>query len=210
MKHGVVSDQLDYMRRTLPSSYDVRDRPQWELLRVAFWVDDQFAPFGSDERIWSVGGGMTSFLFSQLLSSKDQRGGGGAQTFYQAGPLYLVRSGTVFHQGRVAAEGSFLVREELFIQEGDYLQEDNPQPGVANFSVSAPSAIRPDLRAYAMYEIPAGDYTFGTVPSVGELPVVYAVTRGTGAFRTATNVVVRYDPVSTEREVAIVRGAGGA
>lgn len=208
MKHGVVSDQLDFMRRTLPSSYDVRDRPQWELLRVAFWVDEQFAPFGSDVRAWTVGSIMTTFLFSQLLSTKDQRSTG-AQAFYRAGPLYMVRSGTVFHQGRVAPEGSYLVREELFIQEGDYLQEDNPEPNVANFSVSTPSAIRPDLRAYALYEIPAGDYSFGTVPSVAEVPVVYAVTRGTGVFRTATNVVMRYDPVTTEREVAIVRGAGG-
>ena len=209
MKHGVVSDQLDYMRRFLPSTYDVRDRPQWELLRVAFWVDEEFAPFGSDVRVWSVGGQSTSFLFSQLLSSKEQRGGGAA-AFYQAGPLYLVRSGTVFHQGRVATEGSYVVREELFIQEGDYLQEDNPDPNVANFSLSQPSAIRPDLRAYALYEIPAGSYVFGTVPVLGEMPIVYSVTRGTGAFRTATNAVLRYDPVTSERELAIVRGAGGS
>lgn len=209
MKHGVLSDHLDYLRRTLPSSYDVRDRPQWELLRVAFWVDEQFAPFGSDVRVWQAGSNLTTFLFSQLLSTKDQRGGG-AGAFYQAGPLYLVRSGTVFHQGRVATEGSYLVREELYLQEGDYLQEDNPEPGIANFSISRPSAIRPDLRAYALYEIPSGDYTFGTVPSVSEIPVIYAVTRGTGVFRTATNVVLRYDPITTEREVAVVRGAGGS
>lgn len=125
-------------------------------------------------------------------------------------PSYLIRTGSVHIDGDTA-----WVHEDVLLS----LTTDDLNAGVAPQISFRAGFDFMKIRGYAVYSLPAqevidpsnlflessGDAAPLPIPRPRN-PIIYAVTKASGAYRYASNLVLSYDPVTTERELAIVRG----
>jgi hypothetical protein len=139
-------------------------------------------------------------------------------------PAYVLRFGTVFACRDDAP--TRWVHEELILNVvksdfsdtyADYVLDElrglppttgKPATMRANFE----SFGNPIVRASATYTIPAALYAVTDPPSApvrpGQ-PILYTVMHASGPWKEATNMLLAYDPATTERELAIMRATTG-
>lgn len=137
-----------------------------------------------------------------------------------AHPSYFMRSGTIFLPP--GSDRAWVYEEGVLVVTVDDL---DPQitPGTLSqtFPANYYSIGRPRITGYAFYSVPAeqisGDNLFEPVtgwarprpPPRPDTPILYAVTKASGPWKYASNLILAYDATTTEREVAIVRGVAG-
>jgi hypothetical protein len=137
-----------------------------------------------------------------------------------AQPSYMVRTGSIFLPP--GSDRAWVYEEAVLVVTVDDL---NPEvtPGTLSqtFPANFASVGRPRITGYALYSVPAeqvsGDNLFDPAtgwaaprpPPRTETPIIYAVTKASGPWKYASNLVLAFDPATTEREVAIVRGVAG-
>lgn len=138
---------------------------------------------------------------------------------------YLIRSGSIFipPEGEAPTPTRAWVYEELLlvVTVDDLNPELTPGSLSNTFPANYASIGRPRITAYAFYSVPAeqvsGDNLYEAptgwaaprAPPRPELPIIYAVTKASGPWKYASNLVLSYDATTTEREISIVRGVIG-
>lgn len=208
----------------------------WELIDLYYFSDDMLsllAPryrpqfsldsMGADgvTRKWlDDGTGISHFMRTELLFVKLPDPDNPALLTYQPTirpeaehPNYMVRSGTIYAAGQVAGVERYICTEEIVMNfskdnlrtnQAALMQEIGELP--AGFQ---PASIgNPTLHAHATYEFKPDEeeYEPGEPPLHFRAPIIYAVSRATGPWDTATNLILRHDIDSNERELAVVRG----
>jgi hypothetical protein len=137
-----------------------------------------------------------------------------------AQPSYIMRTGTIFLPP--GSDRAWVYEEAVLVVTVDDL---NPEITTGTLDDTFPanfySVGRPRITGYAFYSVPAeqvsGDNLFEPAtgwaaprpPPRPDAPIIYAVTKASGPWKYASNLVLSYDPVTTEREVAILRGVVG-
>jgi hypothetical protein len=140
-------------------------------------------------------------------------------------PAYVLRFGTVF--SAPLSSDTRWVHEELILNVvksdfsdtyADYVLDEirglppstnKPDTMNANFEAFG----NPIVRAAATYSIPAPLYAVTDPPAApvrpGDQPILYSVMHASGPWKEATNMLLSYDPSTTERELAVLRATTG-
>ena len=192
MASTTAAGVLSHMRRITSGYRDIRDLVGWELLDTLYWVKGPIDVLNTegDQRTWATNSGVGSANSrSDLLLRK-------------AGNLYTNQPGHVVHSSWV----TFVDRTPHVVREDVRIAERHPE-----FDDLYDGPKRDTyLRAVGCYEIdPAHIQSMSDAPRRVGHPVILAVTVATGKWRTATNILIHYDPDTQERQVYIMRGVFG-
>jgi hypothetical protein len=169
---------LNYRRKTVPRYQDIRDRPTWELLGEPLYYDLRGGGIGWEYDFY-VSNETPEGLYSGLLLRLGKLEGDVINylAFEQFKGLKMSFTNYTLKSKNVV--GKITVREDLRIILGD------------NFSIIVANGL------YFQDEYNEG---VTTVPSV-----IYCVTRATGLWSGATNVIIFFEPDGGRRTIQILR-----
>jgi hypothetical protein len=229
---------MNYQRRTLPLTADIRNAPNgfWELVDLYYFSDnmlsllhpryrpqfslDSMGADGVTRRWLDDGSGISHFLRTEMLFVKLPDPDNPSLLTYRptirpeaAHPNYMVRSGTIYAKGRVAGVERYICTEEIMLNfNKENLRRDQAslvkEIGTLPDGFQVDSIGNPTLHAHATYEFKPDEegYVPGEPPLHFRAPIIYAVSRATGPWEGVTNLILKHDIETGERELAVVKG----